>query len=114
MEEKTQSPSGGSGAEQKKGQNTGMAVLAYIIFFLPLLTDARNDPFVKYHVKQGLVLFISCVIVGIIGWIPVIGWIMPLLSLVLFIIFIIGILNVLNGRQKPLPLIGQFAEKFQF
>lgn len=100
--------------EAKSSQNIGMAVLAYILFFVPLLTDAKNDPFVKFHVKQGLVLFISCVINGIIGIIPVINFIMPILSLILFIIFIIGILNALGGKQKQLPLIGQFADKFQF
>ena len=114
MEEQAQNQQKETKGEQKSGQNTGMGVLAYILFFVPLLTDAKNDPFVKYHVKQGLVLFISSIIVGIVGWIPVIGWIMPLLSLVLFIIFIIGIMNAVGGKQKPLPLIGQFADKFQF
>ncbi|MBP6855591.1 MAG: hypothetical protein KBC26_01280 [Candidatus Pacebacteria bacterium] len=35
--------------EHKK--NIAMAIVAYILFFIPLLTDAKNDPFVKYHVK---------------------------------------------------------------
>ncbi len=43
---------------QPKEKNTAMAAVAYLIFFLPLLTDAKNDQFVKYHVKQGLVFFI--------------------------------------------------------
>ena len=43
-------------------KNTTMAVIAYIIFFVPLLTgDAQKDAFVKYHVKQGLVLFLLAV-----------------------------------------------------
>jgi len=40
-------------------KNTGMAIVAYILFFIPLLTDAKKDPFVKYHVKQGLVIFLA-------------------------------------------------------
>lgn len=54
-------------SSSKKEKNTGMAIVAYIIFFIPLLTEAKNDPFVKYHVKQGLVLFIGWVIVWIIS-----------------------------------------------
>jgi uncharacterized membrane protein len=105
MEEKTQG--------SKK--NTGMAILAYIIFFIPLLTDAKDDPFVKYHVKQGLVLFIGYIIEMFIGQIPIIGWILyPFLGIFLFILFIIGIINAANGKEKPLPLIGDFAEKFNF
>ena len=45
--------------EKKEEKNAGMAIVAYLLFFIPLLTEARKDPFVRYHVKQGLVLFIS-------------------------------------------------------
>ncbi|OGZ35867.1 MAG: hypothetical protein A2V60_01040 [Candidatus Portnoybacteria bacterium RIFCSPHIGHO2_01_FULL_39_19] len=96
-------------------KNTGMAIVAYIIFFIPLLTDAKNDPFVKYHVKQGLILFIGYVIEMFVGTIPFFGWIItPLLGVILFILFIIGIMNAINGKEKPLPVIGRFAENFKF
>ncbi len=101
--------------ETTKQRNMGMAIVAYIIFFIPLLTDAKNDPFVKYHVKQGLVLFIAWVITGIIGYIPVLGWIAaPLLSLALLILLVIGILSAARGEQKPLPIIRKYAEGFKF
>ncbi|PIU42518.1 MAG: hypothetical protein CO034_00700 [Parcubacteria group bacterium CG_4_9_14_0_2_um_filter_35_11] len=93
----------------KKGKNTGMAIVAYFLFFVPLLTDAKNDPFVKYHVKQGLVLFIAGIIAGFVSWFPIIGWIIGIL---VFVDWIIGIVNAANGQEKPIPLIGQFAEKF--
>ena len=63
-------PSAPPSAEAPKpsaGHNTGMAVLAYILFFIPLLTDAKNDPFVKFHVKQGLVLFLANILVLIVA-----------------------------------------------
>lgn len=97
-----------------KGKNTGMAVVAYILFFLPLLTEAKNDPFVKYHVKQGLVLFITWFIVGAVSWMPFVFLIAWALNLGLFVLFIIGIMNAIAGKEAPLPLIGQFAEYFKF
>jgi uncharacterized membrane protein len=99
-----------------KRKNTGMAVIAYIIFFIPLLTSAKNDPFVKYHVKQGLVLFICAVVVSfVVSIIPVLVWIIsPLLNIVILVLAIIGIINAVNGVEKPLPLIGQFASNFKF
>lgn len=101
--------------DTNKGKNIGMAIVANIIFFIPLLTDAKNDPFVKFHVKQGLVLFISWIISGIVGIIPIIGWILaPLMSLALLILLIIGILNAAKGEQKELPIIGKYAENFKF
>ncbi len=99
---------------QSSQKNTGMAIVAYILFFVPLLTDAKNDPFVKYHVKQGLVLFISYFVVAFVSVIPVLGIIGWLLHLVLLVLLIMGIMNAAKGEQKPLPVIGQFADQFKF
>jgi uncharacterized membrane protein len=99
-------------------KNTAMAVIAYIIFFIPLLTgDAKKDPFVKYHTKQGLVLFLLVVALNIVNWILpfymwyTINWILNLGELVLLII---GISNAVGGKQQPLPVIGKFSDYFKF
>ncbi len=123
MEENTQNPSSSGAAPQgqpgqKKEQNTVMAVVAYILFFIPLLTDAKNDPFVKYHVKQGLVLFITYIIVMVISRMLfsfALGFgffgLTSLLNVALLVLLVMGIMHAINGEQKPLPLIGQFADK---
>lgn len=100
-----------------KEKNTGMAVVAYILFFVPLLTDAKDDPFVKFHVKQGLVLLLAAVINWVASfiliWIPVIGWLlMGAISIGLLVLWIMGILNAVQGEKKELPLIGSYASKF--
>ncbi len=91
--------------------NVGMGILCYlgILVLIPFLTDAKNDPFVKFHIKQGLVLLIVSVIAGAISWIPFIGL---AIGIAVFVIFIIGIVNVVNNKQEPLPIIGQYADKF--
>ncbi len=95
-------------------KNTTMAVVAYLLFFIPLLTEAKDDPFVKLHVKQGLVLLVAELIAMAVSRIPVLGWFSGLLGLGTFFLLIIGILNALKGQEKPLPVIGQFAEKLGF
>ena len=105
-------------ADTKK-KNTGMAIVGLIIFFVPLLTDAKNDPFVKFWVKQGLVLFIGWVAIGVLTgilvYIPFLGYIISqLASLVWFILLIIGIMSAANGEEKPLPIVGQYANRFKF
>lgn len=97
--------------EPNKEKNTGMAVVAYILFFVPLLTDAKNDPFVKYHVKQGLVLFLAWVVVYAVSMVI---WVLSLLNLGLLVLLVLGILNALHGKEEPLPLIGQYASHFSF
>jgi uncharacterized membrane protein len=99
---------------KSSSKNTGMAVVAYFLFFVPLLTEARKDPFVKFHVKQGLVLFIGYVIESVIMRMPVISFLSPLLSLVLLVLLIIGIMNAVNGQEKTLPIVGDFAKNFKF
>jgi len=98
-------------------QNTAMAVIAYILFFVPLLTgDAKKDEFVKFHTKQGLVLFIASLALGIIfGIVPFLWFTLNwLLQLGILVLLIIGVVNAVNGKKEPLPIIGQFAHYFKF
>ena len=98
--------------------NTAMAIIAYIIFFIPLLTgDAQKDSFIKYHTKQGLVLFLLVVLLNIVNYImPFYIWwtINWLLSLGTLVLLVIGIANAAGGKKEPLPLIGGFADMFKF
>ena len=88
-----------------------MAFVAYLIFFIPLLMeDMKKNKFVMYHTEQSIVLLIFNIIAAIIGTVTCgIGLILYIPWL---IFFIIGIMNAFKGAVKPLPLIGQFGEKF--
>ena len=97
-------------------ENKVWAILAYIIFFLPLLL-AKDSEFAKYHATQGLVLFIAALIINVIGTIiPVLGWfiILPLGNIFIAIWAIIGIVNAAKGEMKELPLIGKYGKSFKF
>lgn len=89
-------------------KNKLMAVLAYIIFLVPLLA-AKESKFAMFHTNQGLVLFLAAIAVNVVGGIvPIIGWfiILPIGNLLIFILAIIGIINAAKGEAKQLPLIG--------
>ena len=98
--------------------NKAMAVLAYIIFLIPLFA-AKESKFARYHTNQGLVLFLGSlalsIIYGILSTVLIaISWrlglivssLMWLFFLIPTILAIIGIKNTVNGRMKPLPIIG--------
>ncbi len=94
-------------------ENKVIALLSYlgILVLVPLLAK-KESPYAQFHAKQGLVLLIAWIAIGIITVIPIIGWIIgPIASIVLLIFSIIGIINALGGQTKELPLIGQFGEK---
>ncbi|UJF35877.1 DUF4870 domain-containing protein [Paenibacillus hexagrammi] len=90
--------------------NKVMAIVAYILFFVPLLA-ARESKFAMYHANQGLTLFIVCVAANfILGIIPIIGWILlPIANLIIFVLAILGIVAAAQGQAKPLPIIGSFT-----
>ncbi len=113
-------------AAQDAQQNKVMAVLSYIIFFIPLLTgDHKKSPFVKYHANQGTVLFLGTLAFGIVYWIlnallvalllgtgawgawSVITTILGILWFVPTIFCVLGIIHAVKGEMKPLPLIGK-------
>ena len=96
------------------GKKTGMAVLCYlgILVLVPLLTDAKNDTYVKFHIKQGLGLLITWIVTPILLIIPFLGWVLaPILWVILLVLFIIGLINALSGKESQLPIIGKYAAK---
>lgn len=95
-------------------QNKGMALLAYlgILVLIPLFAK-KDSPYAQFHAKQGLVLFLAWIAVGVISVIPFLGWVVgPICGLILFVFLIMGIVNSLGGKAKYLPWIGPLADKF--
>ncbi len=96
-------------------KNTLMAILSYIgiLVIVPYLT-AKEDPFVKFHIKQGLVLVVIEIAVFVL-MIMTMGILYPVLILVniaTLILSIIGIINAVQGNEKELPLVGNYAKHF--
>ena len=94
-----------------------MAILSYIgiLCLIPYFAE-KNNPFVVYHAKQGLNLFLLEVIASVA---------ISVLSVILFLLFfvvgligfavgvcgfalsIMGIINVCNGKAKELPIVNK-------
>ncbi|MFH1439237.1 MAG: hypothetical protein ABIG89_01635 [Candidatus Woesearchaeota archaeon] len=92
-----------------------LGVFLHIIGFVIVMLAKKDNKYAMYYAKQGLVLFIAGVIIGILSIIPILGWfiIMPLGNLLLVILWIIGWINALSGEIKPIPLIGKYAEEWK-
>lgn len=89
-------------------------ILAYlgILIIVPFLT-AKDDPFVKFHLRQGLLVFIVWMLLFSVPILP--SFLYPvngLISILLIIMVVLGIKNVLDEKEEELPLIGHLAEKF--
>ena len=96
------------------------SILSYIGFlFLVGLVLGKDNPRVRFHVNQGLVLFIVEAAGGIVlsvlrivlAFVPFVGGLLLGLlsfafSAAVIVLVVIGILNAASGQEKPLPVIG--------
>ena len=109
--------------EEDINSGKGMSVLAYLGWFLliPLfVNNRRQNPYVKFHLNQGILLLIISIVFNIIGKIAcrilelillgfvagIVGVIVDIIQVLIFVFMILGIVGVINGRAKELPLIG--------
>jgi uncharacterized membrane protein len=84
-----------------------MGALSYVwILSVVMLIIKKDDEFVKFHAKQGLILFIA----SFIGVVPVIGW---AIWLVVVVLDIVGFIKALSGERYKMPVIGDIAGKIK-
>ena len=101
--------------DTESDKNNAIAVLSYlgILVLIPLILFQKNK-FVRFHVNQGLVLFIFDAICSAFSFVtffvPVVGAIISgVLGLISLILMIIGIVNACNNKMEKLPIIGGFV-----
>ena len=94
-----------------------LGVFLGIIGFLIVLLAKKENKYAMYYAKQGLVLtiaYIAAIIITFLTAFILIGFIIgPILYLLLLILWIIGWVNSLSGVEKPIPIIGHFADQFK-
>ena len=98
-------------ATDKKDIEEGkaLAVISYFwLISLIVLLVKKDNEFVLFHARQGLVLAILATVFSLI---PIIGW---LLNIVVIIFAIVGIVKALAGEIWKMPLLGDFAQKIKF
>jgi uncharacterized membrane protein len=103
--------------EGKGRSSTGLeenvaGFLCYLLWFVTgivFLVVERESRFVKFHAKQSTITFLVLfVILLLIGWIPVIGAMVWILSLILWLLLMI---KALQGKQYSLPIVGKVVEE---
>jgi uncharacterized membrane protein len=111
------------GGKDKMGDDSKLfaflGVLLTVIGFVIAYATKKDDKYVMFYAKQGLVLFLAWVVVWIVSmflaFIPFLGMmIVWLAELGLVILWVFGMIYSLSGEMKDIPLIGEFARKFNF
>lgn len=94
--------------------DTAAAALAYVTIIpaivLLLVPPYNTRPSVKFHCFQCFGLAILGLCLGVIGMIPILGWlVMALGSVALFVIWVMAIVKASQGSYLKLPYISDFA-----
>jgi uncharacterized membrane protein len=118
-------PPGAQTSQQEIDEAKVVAAIGYlsILCIIPLITPPGNK-FAKFHGRQGLVLLIAEIALGVVltilgfilGLAGPFGWLlMHLISGVVglgfLVLAIVGIVKAANGEYWKMPVLGDFAEK---
>lgn len=102
--------------DEKEKSSTGLdenvaGFLCYLFGFITgivFLVVEKKSSFVKFHAMQSTITFLSLFVISfILGWLPVIGVLIIVLSLILWLILMI---KALQGKRYSLPIVGKMAE----
>ena len=92
-----------------------MAALSYIFLLsVVMLLVKKDSDYVQFHAKQGTVLFIGEVILGVVGsftWFLFYLW--DLVWLLFVIVSIIGFYQAYRGERYRLPVVADLADKIK-
>ena len=91
-----------------------MAALAYVgPLIIVSYIMAKDNAFVKFHIKQALVLVVAEAVLWVTSSMFWSFWpIINLINFAIVVLAIFGIINAVKGKEKELPLVGKFSQQF--
>jgi len=99
------------------GEDKTVAIVAYItiIGFIAAIVihSGKKTQLGAFHLRQCLGIFLTGFCVGVIGVIPILGWLIMLVAFpCMIVLWIMGLIAAINGQAKPIPLIGPLYQKW--
>jgi len=85
-----------------------------VLCLIPVILKAKSD-YVRFHARQGIILFIAEIIFILIGIIPFFGWIIGFLGwIVCLILSIYGLTKAFKGKEWQIPFLNKLVDKIRF
>ncbi len=90
-----------------------MAAMSYLgVLSLVPLVMSRDDPYVQFHARQGVVLWMWEVLAIYTLLVPAVGQLFfRVSSMTCLLLSVIGVASVLLGRAWKFPLLGDWATR---
>ncbi len=108
-------PNPAAPAAKGGGDDNLIAAISYLwILSIIILLVKKDSDYVKFHARQGVVLFAASVILSVATLIPFVIFISWIGNLVILVAVIVGFIQALGGKRYKLPVVGDLAEKVNF
>ncbi len=97
-------------------QVSGILASFPVLFWVPLLI-AGDSPYAKFCANQGLIYFVTNLVLGAVGgflgWFPLIGWLIRLLaSLISLACFVLLLVSACQRKARKIPVLGNLFQAF--
>lgn len=84
-----------------------LGALSYVSFVSVIMFLLKKEnPFIAFHSKQGMVLFVA----SLVWFIPLLGWIIACLA---YVLMVVGFIKAYSGERFRIPIVGDIAEKIK-
>lgn len=83
-----------------------ITIIGMVIAFV--MNNEKKHDFASFHIRQSIGLCVTGLMLGLVGMVPILGWIINLFGIfVLVYMWIVALVNALNGKEKPAPFLGE-------
>ncbi len=94
-----------------------IAIIAYItligLIIAFVMNNDKKDAFASFHIRQSLGLMVAGLALSVLNVVPFLGWIIAVFgSLFLLVLWVIGLMNAINGKETPVPVLGEYFAKW--
>ena len=84
-----------------------VAYFTWIGFLAAYMLGDKNDPFMRHHLNQALVIVLAGLIGGVFAVIPILGALVAgVVNIAGFVLDIMGAVSAYQGSTAPLPIVG--------
>jgi len=82
-----------------------VAHLTFIGWIIALvINSSQKEELASYYIRQTLGLYLVAIVLG---WIPIIGWILWIVVLIFWVLSLVG---AVNGEMKETPVVGKLFQ----
>ncbi|HSH51369.1 MAG TPA: hypothetical protein VK982_06565 [Bacteroidales bacterium] len=98
-------------------ESKNIAIIAYLtvigLIIAFIMNSNKSHEFASFHIRQSLGLCITGLALGVVGMIPILGWLINIIGIfVLIYMWIMGLMKAVNGKRQPVPILGDRYEEW--